>query len=163
GSIVVPESSSGDTRIYYQEADNSIGAVAVTGPFTTGRIEGSPLGHIVVPAEQVLPGTPIATAVLGDQWALVHLFFVSPAHVLSEWIWEAQKGAWRGGPTCSDCITVNGFTVQPGSQVLFATANNSPWSPALLRVAFVSAGAPNTLSEASFTTERGWQLAQLSF
>ncbi|KAJ6560621.1 hypothetical protein DFH09DRAFT_1316642 [Mycena vulgaris] len=160
GSIVVPESSSGDTRIYYQKADNGIGEVAVTGPFTSGHVFGG--NGNLIPAAQVLPGTPIATAVLGDNWAKLHVFFVSPTHILSEWIWEAALNAWRGGPTCSDCITVNGFTVQLGSQVLFATANNSPSSPALLRVAFVSSGAPNTLSEASFTTARGWQLAQLS-
>ncbi|KAJ7086264.1 hypothetical protein C8R44DRAFT_752667 [Mycena epipterygia] len=161
GSIVVPESNSGDTRIYYQKADNGIGEVSVTGPFTSGLVYGG--NGNLIPAAQVLPGTPIATAVLGDQWALLHLFFVSPTHVLSEWIWDSVDGTgWRGGPTCSDCIEVNGFTVQPGSQVLFATANNSPSSPALLRVAFVSSGAPNTLSEASYTTARGWQLAQLS-
>ncbi|KAJ6568606.1 hypothetical protein B0H19DRAFT_1065425 [Mycena capillaripes] len=154
GNIVVPQASNGDTRVYYQNADNSIGELAVTGPFISGHLENS----------DVLPGTPIAAAVLGDNWAELHVFFVSPAHVLSEWIYSgsATAGAWRGGPSCSDCITVNGYIVQPGSQVLYATANNSPSSPALLRVAFVSSGAPNTLSEASFTTARGWQLAQLS-
>ncbi|KAJ7021505.1 hypothetical protein C8F04DRAFT_972720, partial [Mycena alexandri] len=158
GNIVVPQASSGDTRVYYQNADNSIGELAVSGPFTSGHVYFS---TVRIPAAEVLPGTPIATAVLGDNFAELHVFFVSPAHVLSEWIWSAAAVAWRGGPTCSDCITVNGFVVQPGSQVLYATANNAPSSPALLRVAFVSSGAPNTLSEVDFTTAHGWQLAQL--
>ncbi|KAJ7812228.1 hypothetical protein B0H13DRAFT_1926215 [Mycena leptocephala] len=127
GSIVVPESSSGDT---YRRSQPLCSA--------TTHWELTPRhGQLLV-------------------------FFVSPAHLLSEWIWDSAAGAWRGGPTCSDYITVNGFTVQPGSQVLCATANNSPSSPALLHVAFVSSGAPNTLREASFTTARSWQLAELS-
>ncbi|KAJ6461159.1 hypothetical protein C8R47DRAFT_1159883, partial [Mycena vitilis] len=159
GSITVPQATSGDTRVYYQDLDNNIGELVVTGPFVSGHVAASDMR---VPASQVLGGTPIASAVLGDNFAELHLFFVSPAHILSEWIWNAQAAAWRGGPTCSDCITVNGFVVQTGSQVLYASANNAPGSPALLRVTFVSSGAPNTLSEVAFTTARGWQLGQLS-
>lgn len=68
GNIVVPQASSGDTRVYYQNTDNSIGELAVSGPFTTGHVYFS---TVRIPAAEVLPGTPIATAVLGDNFAEV--------------------------------------------------------------------------------------------
>ncbi|KAJ6553269.1 hypothetical protein B0H19DRAFT_1263669 [Mycena capillaripes] len=160
GSIVVPQIASGDTRVYYQHADNSIGELSVTGPFVGGSVYNN---ISLISADQVLAGTPISCALLsGDDWDELHIFFISPAHILSEWIWSAMLNSWRGGLTCIDCITVNAFVVQPGSQILYATSNNTPRGPALFRIAFISAGAPNTLSEASFTTARGWQLDQLS-
>ncbi|KAJ7471091.1 hypothetical protein FB451DRAFT_1559566 [Mycena latifolia] len=154
GSIAVPQASSGDTRVYYQNANNDIGELAVTGPLVSGHLFNS---QVIVPGARVLPGTPIATAVLGDNWAELHIFFVSPTHVLSEWIWNAAAFAWRGVR-----MARRSHGAAPGSQVLYETANNATTSPALLRVAFISGGAPNTLSEASFTAANGWQLGQLS-
>ncbi|KAJ7797392.1 hypothetical protein B0H14DRAFT_3493803 [Mycena olivaceomarginata] len=96
GAVTAP-ASSGDTRVYHQNADNSIGELAVSGPFTTEHVYFS---TVRIPAAEILPGTPIATALLGDNFAELHVFFVSPVHVLSEWIWNAAAVAWHGGPTC---------------------------------------------------------------
>ncbi|KAJ6553239.1 hypothetical protein B0H19DRAFT_1263643 [Mycena capillaripes] len=162
GNIVVPQIPSGDTRIYYQKADNRISELGVTGPFVGGGRVYISNRDPLIPGDEVLVGTPISCVVLGDHWEEVHLFFVSPAHILSEYIWSLSLNAWRGGPSCSDCIRAQGFGVQPGSQVLYATVNNATGSPALLRVAFVSSDPPDTLSEAAFTPALGWQVGQLN-
>jgi hypothetical protein len=85
---------------------------------------------------------------------------VSPTNILSEYIWTNAIG-WHGGPSCTNCITRSGFVVQPGNKVLYAIANDAAGSLATLRVGFVSAGAPTTISEADFSPTKGWQVAQL--
>ena len=85
---------------------------------------------------------------------------MSPAQVLSEYIWTDALG-WRGGPSCTVCITADTFSVQPNSKVLYAMGNNAVGNTASLRVGFVSAGAPTTLSEVDFTPAGGWKLVQL--
>ncbi|KAJ6569109.1 hypothetical protein B0H19DRAFT_1065884 [Mycena capillaripes] len=159
GSITAEQATSGDTRIYYQNPDNSINELSVSGPFVSGQLYRN---EFRIPAAQVLAGTPISSAQFGTEFDELHVFFVSPGHILSEWIWSSALGLWQSGPTCSNCITASGFVVQPGSQILYAIANTAAGSPALLRVAFISGGAPDTLSEASFTAANGWQLGQLN-
>ncbi|KAJ7440618.1 hypothetical protein FB451DRAFT_1300030 [Mycena latifolia] len=151
--------ANGDSRIYYQNYDNSIQEIAVNGPLTTGRFTGTTL---LVPANEVLAGTPIAaTTIAGDDLQQIHVYFLSPDHILSEYAFGG--GVWHGGPNCTDCLTRNGFVVQPGSKVLYALGNlQTPLVNALVRVGFVSAGAPATLSEAVWSTGVNWQLAQLN-
>jgi hypothetical protein len=167
----------GNTRIFYQNADNSIQLSATTGPFSVGTFRGT---TVLVPANEALCGTPIAATMLkgnafqevntnsslcssrAAHWkSQMHIFFVSPNNILSEYIWENAAGSYRGGPSCGDCITVNNFVVEPGSQVLYVMGNIAAGSPALLRVGFVSADAPGTLTEAEYTAAKGWQLAEL--
>ncbi|KAL0572065.1 hypothetical protein V5O48_009883 [Marasmius crinis-equi] len=142
-----------DTRIYYQHTDNSIHQIAVNGLFTTGRVFAD---DQFVPPEEVLEGTPIVATSFGDTWQEIHFFFFSPGNILSEYIWKANVG-FHGGPNCSECITVNQFGVQPGSKVLYVMGNPGAHG---LRVGFVSAGSPSTITEA-VTNGSGWQLATM--
>ncbi|KAJ7769971.1 hypothetical protein B0H16DRAFT_1715607 [Mycena metata] len=158
GAVQAIGGTPGDTRLYFQNADNSIQAVRVTGPFTTGRFFAqSPR----IPADEVQANTLIAVVTIGDDFQEVHIFFVSPANILSEYIFDTATG-WRGGASCTDCITVNAYAVEPGNRVLYAMGNSASGSPAILRVGFVSAGAPTTLSEADYDPVNGWRLAQLN-
>ncbi|KAJ6567592.1 hypothetical protein DFH09DRAFT_441726 [Mycena vulgaris] len=150
----------GDTRLFYQNADGSIQELAINGPFTGGTLTGSGL---LVPVGQAMPGTPMAIANLGTKFTELHVFFVSPSNILSEYIWLEATGSWHGGASggCTTCVDVNRFTVQSGSKVLYAMGNSVGGAPATLRVGFVSAGIPGTLAEVDFTAAKGWQLAQL--
>ncbi|KAJ7196388.1 hypothetical protein GGX14DRAFT_574960 [Mycena pura] len=161
----------GDTRIYYQNADGGIQATGISGPLTSGTFI---FTQALVPASQVQGNTPIAAVTINEAafqavrfrvhlahiGMQVHVFFVSPSNILSEYIFSEATG-WRGGPSCTDCIDVQGFVVQSGNRVLYAMANEEAGSLALLRVGFVSAGAPDTLSEADFDAQNGWRLAQM--
>ncbi|KAJ7229491.1 hypothetical protein C8J57DRAFT_1387217 [Mycena rebaudengoi] len=158
-AVQVPGASA-DTRIYYQNPDNSIQVMGVSGPFTTGRRF---LSLLVVPAAEVQFNTliaAVATRFNGGDFAEVHLFFISPSNVLSEYIGDST--GFRGGPTCTDCITALNFVVQSGNRVLYATGSSDPGSPALLRVGFISAGAPDTLTEVDYDVKTGWRIAVLS-
>lgn len=82
--------------------------------------------------------------------------------MLSEYIWQdtnptGTPNGVQGGPSCLDCITKEGFTVVPGSQVLYALGNPAANQ---VRVGFGSAGAPNTVTEA-VNSGSGWQIAVL--
>jgi len=77
--------------------------------------------------------------------------------VLSEYIWTNAVG-WSGGSSCAECLTSSGFVAAAGSEVLYAMGNPAT---AELRVGFISAGAPGTISEAGHTVGGEWQLAQL--
>ncbi|KAJ7765274.1 hypothetical protein B0H16DRAFT_1717819 [Mycena metata] len=151
--------ANGDSRIYYQDYDNSIQEIAVNGPLTTGRSTGSSLR---VPANEVLAGTPIAaTTIAGNDLQQIHVYFLSPDYVLSEYAFGG--GIWQGGPNCTDCLTANGLVVQRGSEVLYALGSlQAPSGTAFVRVGFVSAGAPSTLSEAVWSPGVDWQVAQLN-
>ncbi|KAJ6550999.1 hypothetical protein DFH09DRAFT_1086306 [Mycena vulgaris] len=145
----------GSTRIYYQNADNSIQESIISGPFVRGTFDGSTL---LVPADEVLCGTPITATTISGTGFPIRVFFVSPSYILSEYAWTGTT--WVGWPTCGGCLTANQFTVEPGSTVLYALPN-SPGTPTPLRVGFVSAGQPGTLTEADYTVGKGWQLAPL--
>ncbi|KAJ7892000.1 hypothetical protein B0H13DRAFT_1538956, partial [Mycena leptocephala] len=123
GNVAVVQATDlgGDTRLFYQNADNSIQQTGIHGAFNIGTFTGTGL---IVPAQEVVAGTPIAAALISPAFTEMHVFFVSPSNILSEYIWSNAAGAFRGGPSCSDCITVNQFVVQPGSKVLYATGNS---------------------------------------
>ncbi|KAJ6551458.1 hypothetical protein B0H19DRAFT_1073158 [Mycena capillaripes] len=148
-----------DTRLYHQNPDdNSIRVLEVTGAFTTGILFGS---VELVPPGAAQPNTLIAAVALGLEFNEVHLYFISPSNILSEYIFTAASG-WRGRPTCMECIDVNQFAVQSGNRVLYAMVNeNATGSTTKLRVGFVSAGSPTGLTEAVFDAVNGWQLGTL--
>jgi ABC-type taurine transport system substrate-binding protein len=52
--ITIPGAS--DTRVYFQNSDNSISEALVSGSLNVGKFEGS---SVLVPAAQVAQGTPI--------------------------------------------------------------------------------------------------------
>jgi hypothetical protein len=148
GNVAAVTDLAGRTRIY-QNADNSIQKSILSGPFVVGTYDGSAL---IVPAVEVLCGTPIVATRLNGNASPLRGFFVSPSNILSEY---AGTGTiWEGWPKCSGCITVNQFAFEPGSTVLYALADSTPGSPHPLRVGFVSAGQPGTLTEADYTGER---------
>ncbi|KAE9404320.1 hypothetical protein BT96DRAFT_916886 [Gymnopus androsaceus JB14] len=145
----------GDTRIYFQSLDNTI---------SQGIVQYPPLSQphtssfiTLVPANEVLAGTPIAAVTVnGTALQEIHVFFLSPANVLSEYYWTNARG-FRGGPSCSECLTAQGF-VASSTKLLYAMGDPVT---AAIRLGFVSAGAPNGLSEAEFTAATGWTVGQL--
>ncbi|KAJ6602678.1 hypothetical protein DFH09DRAFT_1354922 [Mycena vulgaris] len=160
GAISAQQGNTGETRLYWQNADASITEVGVNGPLTTGILDISTTP--VVPASEALLGTPIATVVdLDSSGSITEIrtYFFSPTWILSEYIQQPRQPANRGGPSCTDCITTLQFGVKPGSTALYALRDDA--ATGLIRVGFISAGAPTTISEAVFTTKGGWQLGQL--
>ncbi len=83
----------------------------------------------------------------------MHVYFFSRENVLSEYIWSS--GAFHGGASCAVCVTSEGFVATGGS---FLYALENPSKPSL-RVGFVSAGSPNTVSEAESADNGRWQLS----
>ncbi|KAJ7936867.1 hypothetical protein B0H13DRAFT_2303187 [Mycena leptocephala] len=134
----VATNAAGNTRIYYQNPDNSIQESIISGPFVVGTFDASTL---LVPADEVLCGTPIVATTISGTGFPIRVFFISPSYILSD-----------------GCITANQFAVEPGSTVLYALADSTPGTP--LRVGFVSAGQPGMLTEADYTAGK-WQLASL--
>ncbi|KAF8896004.1 hypothetical protein BD779DRAFT_1466044 [Infundibulicybe gibba] len=154
GGVGAVQTTTSDTRLYYQNSDGSISEYGITNTFSAGRRSSN---GVLVPAGQAQIGTPIVATTLGSaDFKEIHVYFFSPDNILSEWIW--QPGGWRGGPTCTDCLTVSKFPVSPGSKILYAMQN--PSATGSLRVGFVSAKFPGTLSEAD-KSGSGWQLAPL--
>ncbi|THU98590.1 hypothetical protein K435DRAFT_526350 [Dendrothele bispora CBS 962.96] len=156
----------GDTRIYYQDSVlGGIMSLAVSNAFTTGHLIAL---QQIVPANEIMFGSPIALVNLpgtssSDPFPEIHIFFVSPANILSSYIWRDSIGRFIGGSSCTECITQSGFVVQPNTKVLYALALGSG-SSLILRVGFVSAGAPSTISEAVSVGGQGsgqWVLSTL--
>ncbi|KAF7342400.1 hypothetical protein MVEN_01829000 [Mycena venus] len=68
----------GDTRLYYQNPDNSIQETAISGPFAVGTSVFQASG-LRIPANETLPGTPIAAVTFnGNSFQQIHVYFVSP-------------------------------------------------------------------------------------
>ncbi|KIK53860.1 hypothetical protein GYMLUDRAFT_178322 [Collybiopsis luxurians FD-317 M1] len=142
--------------MYYQDANNgSIIETAISNAFNVGRFEAS---LVLVPSAEVRHNSPIAVSLVttsAGAYAQVHTFFFSPDNVLSEYYWDDVLGI-QGGPNCETCITSKGFVGEPGNQMLYALA-----TAGTLRVGFVSAGTPNTVSEA-VKTGSGWSVSSLT-
>ncbi|KIK61058.1 hypothetical protein GYMLUDRAFT_225250 [Collybiopsis luxurians FD-317 M1] len=155
------EVPSGDSRVYYQDSSNgSILEVDITNAFTVGQYVGS---KVIVPSSEVRSNSPIAASVVlfeGTGYQELHVFFFSPQNVLSEYYIKNPNPEWTGGPTCTDCLTSEGFVGLAGNQMLYAMASSAT-TPPTLRVGFASVGAPNTISEA-VNTGNGWSLASLT-
>lgn len=56
---------SGNTRLYYQDSTGQIIKYAMVGPFSTGHTLNGGFDPLV-PADEVLPCTPIAATIIGD-------------------------------------------------------------------------------------------------
>ncbi|KAF7319684.1 hypothetical protein MKEN_00749700 [Mycena kentingensis (nom. inval.)] len=56
-SAGIVQTTTGDTRIYYQNADGDIQAVGINGPFITGKVF---LDVVLVPTHEVASNSPIA-------------------------------------------------------------------------------------------------------
>ncbi|KAJ7587588.1 hypothetical protein C8J56DRAFT_942163 [Mycena floridula] len=154
GSVSAVQLTTGDTRIYHQKPDGSIWQVAVSGVFFQGKFASD---GMIVPAGEALLGTPIAATVNGN-YADVHLFFLSPNLIVSEYMWTGT--AWIGAANCPQCITGIGFLAAT-SQFLYAMENSVAGTPAKLRVGFNSAGTPGGLTEAA-QVNGAWQLSILT-
>lgn len=83
------------------------------------------------------------------------MFFVSPENILSEYYFTEGIGL-QGGTSCTTCVTSEGFLVTANSQMLYAIETSTK-----VRVGFVSAGSPNTVSEA-VSSGNGWSVASLT-
>jgi len=145
------------TRLIYQDSNGAIAQYGVVnGPFTTGQTQFS---NILVPAsEPILRGTPVAVTAIGNADQGFHVYFLGPDRSLKEYKWTASVGG-RYGNACPECIDHTGFTVAAGSNWLYALENPSS---NVLRVGFVSPGAPGTLSEAvKINDGAAWQFAPL--
>ncbi|KAJ7050190.1 hypothetical protein C8F01DRAFT_1237936 [Mycena amicta] len=151
----------GDTRIYMQQPDNSIVELNIDGPISTARLVGT---MTLVPAAEVQFQSLIVAVTLdpGAFGVEAHVFFISPQNIVAEYM-KMGNGNWQGGVSCSACIDRQGFAVQPGNRVLYAMSTQAPEGTGnfKLRVGFVSAGSPTTLSEAEFNPSTGWKLFQL--
>ncbi|KAJ7576494.1 hypothetical protein C8J56DRAFT_973077 [Mycena floridula] len=142
------------TIINYQKPDGSIWQYTVSGPLFKGTILQD---FLVVPAGEALCGTPIAAV-----WTPnvdVHLYFLSPSLIVSEYIYIYGSSGYIGGSACPQCITNNGF-LAASSQFLYAMEDSGA-PVANLRVGFDSAGTPGGLTEASRTNAEGWSLSVL--
>jgi hypothetical protein len=155
--------SSGDTRIFYQDASDSstngaILQIAVTNDFATGSFEAEGL---VVPADEVRQNSPVAVSYLsGDEYEEIHVAFFSPDNILSEYYYTAGIG-FQGGANCTTCVTSKGFVGAAGSQMLYALATTGT-SPPILRFGFVAdSGDSNTISEA-INDGSGWIVSTLT-
>jgi hypothetical protein len=60
----------GDTRLFYQNADNSIQQTGIHGAFNIGTFTGTGL---IVPAQEVVAGTPIAAALISPAFTEVNM------------------------------------------------------------------------------------------
>ncbi|KAJ7476757.1 hypothetical protein FB451DRAFT_247170 [Mycena latifolia] len=156
GSASIVQTPTSDTRIYHQNPDGSIWEISASGPFVKPAFEGQ---FLLVPAAEVLPGTPIVATSVDGNLADVHVFFFSPKLVVSEYIWTNGIG-WTGGSTCTKCLTANGF-VAASAQYLYAVENLAATAASTLRVGFNGAGAPGSLTEAN-KVGGVWQLGVMN-
>ncbi|KAJ3730943.1 hypothetical protein DFJ43DRAFT_1189649 [Lentinula guzmanii] len=156
GAVALPD---GNTRVYYQDSNNgSIIQLVISNALTEGGYRSS---NVWVPPSEVRYNTPVAASLVqstNDDSDQIHVFFFSPDNILSEYYWKGD--GHQGGPDCSDCVTGSGYVGVEGSQMLYALASSAT-SPPTLRVGFISAGSPNTITEAVKTTG-GWSLASLT-
>ncbi|KAJ7469604.1 hypothetical protein FB451DRAFT_1368566 [Mycena latifolia] len=156
GSASIVQNPNGNTRIYHQAADGNIWEVGASGPFVRPAFEGQDL---LIPASEVLPGTPIVATSVDGNFADIHVFFFSREMVVSEYFWTGGVG-WFGGPNCTQCLTAQGFTAA-STYYLYAAENNAAGAASTLRVGFSSAGAPGSLTEAN-KVGGVWQLGVMS-
>ncbi|KAE9394680.1 hypothetical protein BT96DRAFT_923360 [Gymnopus androsaceus JB14] len=148
----------GATWFFYQDtSNNSIIAVHISNALAAGGTLVSE--QIFVPGSEVRSYSPIAVSgavdSAGTGWQEIHVFFYSPDNVLSEYYNIHEVGV-QGGPTCTTCVTNEGFVGAPDSQMLYTIETDTE-----VRVGFVSAGAPDTVSEAA-NSGNGWSVASLT-
>ena len=172
GGVAAAPLETGFSEYYYQVSSGAIVWVEVSEPFGSSNSTTSAPFAVVAPG-QAMFGTPIAICSAGTtgytdvrpyetvKWCSsifqFHLFYFTPDNLLSETYWTPSTG-WQGGSGCIACVQQAGFFATNGSQVLYAYEN----SPAgTVRVGFISAGSPQTLSEAVKTPNAAWLLTTL--
>ena len=175
GGVAPAPLDSGLSEYYYQVSSGAIVGVEVSGPFETSSSTTSAPFTRISPG-QALFGTPIATCSSSTAGATeytnvrayetvngcssilqLHVFYFDPENLLSEFTWTPSIG-WQNGSACTNCVQQAGFFGVNGSQVLYAYEN----SPAgTVRVGFISAGSPQTLSEAVQSPNAAWSLTTL--
>ncbi|KAJ7840848.1 hypothetical protein B0H14DRAFT_2784215 [Mycena olivaceomarginata] len=125
GNVAAAQITTGDTRIYYQDSTGAIVQGVITAPFLSGGKATAPAGVLHIPASEVLLYTPIVAITANTAtYTGIRVYFLSPEHVLSEYIWAPATG-FIGGPSCIKCLTTQGIKVQNGSNVLYAMANTA--------------------------------------
>ncbi|KAJ7816654.1 hypothetical protein B0H13DRAFT_2380255 [Mycena leptocephala] len=187
--ITIPGAS--DTRVFFQNSDNSISQVLTSGSLNVGKFESQ---NVLVPAAQVAKGTPIAAfsnSGFSEVFMLpLRLDMGADARLLYQPVWKQrlderpystpkihvyffspantlseyiwQNGiGWQGGSTCTKCVDVFKFAVVSGSTALYAVSSGNATSTAATRVGFINAGSPTTLTEAIWNPSTNWFLAGL--
>ncbi|KAJ7219741.1 hypothetical protein C8J57DRAFT_1393814 [Mycena rebaudengoi] len=147
GNVAAVQTPSGDTRLYYQQADYGIYEAGVSGPFTKGGVlQGTELR---VTAEVALAGTPIAATSTAD-FSEIHVYFVSPQNFLSHFY--LSGGQWHTGTLASYKVTV-----KPGSPIFYAMRSDHEGQ--VQRVGFVNEAGE--LMEANYMPSTRWKFAPL--
>lgn len=165
--------TTGSTRVCYQDSTTAINVIATTNAFDTGKYIGT---NYVIPAGQARANTPIAVLGISDgaSWSQVclvsvckpgltlHLFNPITADPYS--VFLSEKCLERVGLHTSNwlprryqlCVTNEGFAGVPDSQLLYVVESSG-----IVRIRFVSAGVPDTFSEAVLSGSE-WSLAPLT-
>ncbi|KAK7047479.1 hypothetical protein VNI00_006710 [Paramarasmius palmivorus] len=168
GDVEIAQAPNGNSFIFYQSASTfDIMMVHVTDAFTDGQSKNV---QVIVPASEVMRGTPLAIAQLnrgekGDNdLGNLDLFFFSPDGVLSGYRYlNDETPHWRGGAACGLCVTHQNYQAASsfrGSLFLYADGGNWKKSGAGIRVGFRSANFPNTVTEADRHHSK-WHLSPL--
>ncbi|THV04596.1 hypothetical protein K435DRAFT_835320 [Dendrothele bispora CBS 962.96] len=167
GDIVAVRSenskSVGATHVFFQDRSGVINRLCTTDAFVRGGTqdpECTPQRN-AVPADEVLFGTPLAAVTLtgpNGGFAGNHAYFIKPDFTLGEYNHSSSP---KFGTGCTTCIDNEKFQVQPGSTALYAIATTE--KPAFqLRVGFVSAASPGTVTEATYNANtQKWSLATM--
>ncbi|KAK7047480.1 hypothetical protein VNI00_006711 [Paramarasmius palmivorus] len=168
GGVDIAEAPNGNSFIFYQSASTfDIMMVHVTDAFTDGVTKNVKL---IVPANEVMRGTPIAVAQRhrgekGDNdVGVLDIFFFSPNGILSEYRYlNDETPHWRGGAACNLCVTHQNYQAASpfrGSLFLYASGGNPNKAEAGIRVGFRSANFPDTITEAD-RHDGKWHLSPL--
>ncbi|KAL0567191.1 hypothetical protein V5O48_014803 [Marasmius crinis-equi] len=147
--------------IYQDRAQGDIVAMRVSGPFSHGHLTKT---VTVVPANRVLPGTPLAVAHQhqdANDPGTVQLFFFDGANVLSEARWTKERG-WFHGTDCSVCVDQKKrYQAISQNKILYARASLNEHRKAGMRVGFQSVDYSGTIAEAD-RQGGNWVLAPLT-
>ncbi|THU88097.1 hypothetical protein K435DRAFT_842287 [Dendrothele bispora CBS 962.96] len=158
-AAVRDDTGKGATHIFYQARNGSIVRLCTTTAFI-GNGKQNCGSTEVVPANEVMYGTPITAAPLWTSAGAFdgnNVYYYSPDGILSEYI----NAKMLHGPSCTQCVTNQRFRVVNGSVALYSFADNK--TPGMqLRVGFESVESPGTITEATFNSNtQKWSLSIL--
>ncbi|KAG6907227.1 hypothetical protein DXG01_009844 [Tephrocybe rancida] len=140
-ALVMNPAGDGDSRLYSQPESGTISEYSITGPFDTGFIKGIPSPIDIVPAAEVLAGTSISAGILGP----------------GEYYWSSAT-SWKGGASCSECVTTLGVHVSKGIKSLSTSidqVNN------IITVTFMDADQDNGTLNQAIRRNGTWSIAPL--
>ncbi|KAK7027984.1 hypothetical protein VNI00_015070 [Paramarasmius palmivorus] len=164
GPVVGAQTLNGQSFLFYQDCcTGDIVMRAVSNGFTVPASTTNGFSA-VVPGSQVLWGTPIAVAQRASQpneMGELGLYFFSQNRTLNEYRYTQNTvPPWNGGPTCETCIDKQNYVVEQNSNILYAMGSVSGNAKVGVRVGFISADHPDTLSEAN-RAAGVWSLATM--